>query len=512
MPMRAIRRSRPSPSRPRRPCPHRGTSSSRKGMRNDPPRRRAGLLAALLLLGLIASGGCRRGHDASLPTGATAATAFRAPAMQAAPDRIERDVRYLAADARAGRGPGSRGLEEALRFVARRFRDVGLTPVLQEHPHAGDALDAYRQPFDATGYPPSSNLIGILPAQPRQTSPHDASGAEIVIVAAHVDHLGRDAELAGDQIYNGADDNASGVAVLLEVARLLAQLPHRERAVLFIAFSGEEAGLIGSRYFVAHPVVPLERVRAMINLDSVGKLREERLIVFGRDSAREWPAILAGVNYAAGFDLVAGSRGVEGSDHRSFREAGIPALHLFTGAHRDFSTVRDEADGLNYRGLARITNYVAELTRYLTYRDRPLTFVASRARPPAEGAAGHPGGGGTGPRGGRRHPGGSGPPDAAGGGHPRSDASPRRVSLGFMPDFAGQSAGVRVAEVTAGSAADEAGLQAGDVITALDGEPVTSLQDYTVILRRHVPGDAIRVRFRRAGSEQEAQAVLQERR
>jgi hypothetical protein len=407
--------------------------------------------------------------------------AVGAPRPVCDPVALERDVRYLASDDLAGRGLGSQGLDTALHYVAQRFKDLGLEPAFPECADRTDALAAYFQHFKIEGYPASANVIGILPGKSQRSSEIGsaprAPGA--VIVGAHVDHLGRDPNLAGDRIFNGADDNASGVAALLTIARMSTELADNDQALIFIGFSAEESGLLGSQYYTEHPVVPTNSVLAMINLDSVGKLREQRVIVFGMDTAREFPSLIEGVNQARGLDLVEGSRGVEGSDHSSFIAKGIPALHFFTGAHTDFSKITDEADGINYSGLAAVTDYVAELVHYLTYRDRPLTFVARK----------------TVPR----------PPPLAG------QHGQRRVSLGFMPDFAAGREGVKIAQVTPGGAADTAGLQKDDVIIAIDGEAVTSLQDYTIILRQHAPGDVVTVKVARGATEVVVTATLQER-
>jgi hypothetical protein len=426
-------------------------------------RHRAPLLAGLALTALL-----------PLASPAPAASGFAAeePARPACdPALLEQDVRSLASDGMEGRGLGSEGLERAVRLVARRFKSLGLQPAF---PEKSGLLDGYLQDFTASGYPASANVIGILPGDP-------ALAPRAVVVGAHVDHLGRDPGLEGDPIYNGADDNASGVAALMAIARRLAESPsrERERTVVFVAFTGEESGLLGSSYYTEHPVVPAEQVIAMVNLDTVGRLHDRPLILFGTGTAQEFPAILEGLDLAFGLRLALRPEGAGASDQTSFFEKDIPVLHFFTGPHEDYHRVTDSAERVDYPGLAAVTDFAGELVRYLRYRDRPLTFVAA-GREQAEKLKQMP-------------------------------KTERRVSLGFMPDFAQASGGVKVGAVTPGGAGAAAGLQPGDVITAIDGEATDTLVDYTATLREHAPGDAVTLTVNRAGQGLTIQATVQER-
>lgn len=384
---------------------------------------------------------------------------------------LEQDVRSLASDGMQGRAIGSEGLERASRLIARRFKSLGLQPA---YPDRGGLLDGYLQDFTAPGYPPTANVVGVLPGDANVTP-------RAIVIGAHIDHLGRDPGLEGDPIYNGADDNASGVAALLAIARMLTLAPPREgeRAVVFVVFSGEESGLLGSRYYAEHPVVSAEQTLAMINLDTVGRLRDSELILFGTGTAPEFPAMLAGVNQAFGLKLALRPEGAGASDQTAFFEKNIPALHLFTGPHEDYHRVTDSADRVDYEGLATVTNFAGELARYLRYRDLPLTFVAA-GRAQAEKLKQMP-------------------------------KTERRVSLGFMPDFAQAAGGIKVGMVTPGGAAAAAGLQPGDVITALDGEALETLVDYTAALRTHAPGDVVTLTVRRGAETLTLNATVQER-
>jgi len=397
--------------------------------------------------------------------------------------RIEADVRFLAADEREGRGLGTAGLDQALRMVAERFAAIGLAPAYPERSSPEDPLAGYFQRFTPAGFPATANVIGILPGRVT-TAPR------ALVVGAHVDHLGVEAEGAAggepasrDRIHNGADDNASGVAALLEIARLLAAQPAREneRTVVFAVFSAEEEGLLGSRHFAADPIVPLAETMAMVNLDSVGRLRNRQLILFGGATAREFPDLLAGLNQRFAFDLVMPRGDAGASDQASFHAGGVPAVQLFTGTHDDYNRVTDEADGIDYAGLAEVASFTAEFVRSLRYRLRPLTFVAGETRESERVAR-------------------------------MAREGERRVSLGFMPDFAQQTGGVKVGMVTPGGPAEAAGLRAGDVIVGLDGQPVETLVDYTATLREHAPGDRVLVSIRRGAETIQLAATVQERR
>ncbi|MFH1143004.1 MAG: M20/M25/M40 family metallo-hydrolase [Candidatus Eisenbacteria bacterium] len=403
-------------------------------------------------------------------------------AARADADRIEQDLRFLAADELMGRGLGSAGLHRALQMVAGRFAELGLAPAFPDRSTPADPRGGYFQPFIAEGRPVSANVIGILPG-------HAARSPRALLIGAHVDHLGtaptaRDAgSAATDSIFNGADDNASGVAALLEIARLLcASVPQAEdRTVIFVVFSGEESGLLGSRHYTEAPCLPNAELIAMINLDSVGRMRERQVIVFGSGTAREFPDVLEGLNQSHAFDLAlrAGEGGA--SDQASFYAAGVPALHFFTGPHADYSRVTDEAEAIHYAGLAELTDYVAELAQYLRYRRNPLTYVSLKTHETERVAR-------------------------------MAREGERRVSLGFMPDFARESGGVRVGSVTPGGAAAAAGLLPGDTITALDGEPLDTLVDYTALLREHEPGDRVILTVLREGRMLQIAASVQERR
>lgn len=314
----------------------------------------------------------------------------------------------------------------------------------------------------------------------------DPGQQEILVIGAHYDHLGYggDGSLAPDarEVHNGADDNASGTAALMEVARRMAAGPAPERSILFLAFSGEEKGLLGSAAYVNAPLFPLDRTVAMLNMDMVGRLNENRLTVFGTGTAEEWSEVLdeANAQLETRFITVPNPDGYGPSDHASFYGHGIPVLHLFTNTHSEYHRPEDDTDLINEEGLVRVAELVAEIgTRVGGSASHPaLAMTAIEGTPPAQG------------------------PLAAG---PASgDEAPSRSSgygayMGSIPDMGYTENGVRLTGVREGSPAEKGGLQSGDVIVEFDGAEIGDLYAYTYALRDHAPGDEVVVVIMRGG-------------
>src|SRR5204862_2497269 len=267
---------------------------------------------------------------------------------------------------------------------------------------------------------PTRNVVAVIPGTSRVLR------GEVVVIGAHYDHLGLggfgslDPDSTG-RVHNGADDNASGTAMLIQIAARLAVAPPA-RTVVFIAFSGEELGLLGSAYYVKQPVYPLATTLAMINLDMVGRLRQSRLIVYGSRTAKEFPALLDSLNWYAGFDLKAQGDGYGPSDQSSFYAAGLPVLHLFTDLHEDYHRSTDDWEKINLDGFKRVSDFAAGLVTALANRPRPLTVVT--AVPPIEA-------------------------DTTG-----LSGSAEGAYLGTVPDMIDTPGGVRLVGVRAGSPAE----------------------------------------------------------
>jgi hypothetical protein len=386
--------------------------------------------------------------------------------------RLSEAVRVLAADDLEGRFTGSTGAASAARFLSRQFSRVGARPGvkgwLQTFPVA-PGIPALREVPSELRPGLAANVVASI--RGREARLRD----EAVVVGAHYDHLGRghlgSLGTAGT-IHNGADDNASGSAALIEIARRLAACPPR-RSVVVVAFSGEELGLLGSAAYLQRPVIPVERTRAMVNLDMVGRLRNDRLLVFGSETAVEFPALLDSVNALARFNLSYSGDGYGRSDQQSFYLARIPVLHLFTDTHEDYHRETDDADKVIVGGLARIAVFAETVVRAIADRPGPLTFVAKP------------------------------PPVAVGGGSAGYGAY-----LGSIPDMGDPGPGVRLSGVREGSPAAGAGLRAGDVLLELGGLEITDLQAMTTALRSHQPGDTVMVKFRRGAVVDSVRVVL----
>ena len=388
--------------------------------------------------------------------------------------RMQGDIAFLSDPDLAGRGLGTPQLERAADYIAEQFRAAGLRP-------GGDAQGDYFQTWqatldDATEPLTLKNVVAILPGSDPQRA------GESLVVGAHYDHLGRGEHGAhagdGGRIHPGADDNASGVALMLELARVLAGNPPA-RTIVFVAFTGEERGRLGSRHYVQHSeAYPLSKTIAMLNLDTVGRLGERPLTVFGSGTAREWVHIFRGAGYVTGVPVRDVADDFGSSDQTSFIEAGVPAVQLFSGVHQDYHRPGDTADKIDLPGLVKTAKVLKETVDYLAERPQALQVTVDGRQQPSA---------------------------AAGSGQAR------RVSLGTVPDYAYSGEGVRITAVQADTPAARAGLRKEDIIIAVNDAAVNDLRDYAQALRGLSPGDEIRIRFRRDGDEQTVSARVVER-
>ena len=371
-------------------------------------------------------------------------------------ERLKQHVDYLASPEMEGRGLGSTQLEEAAAYIAGEFADAGLAA-------AGDD-SGYLQGFTVDegedGQPHRvHNVIGYLPG----TNPAYADQA--VLITAHYDHFGRGwpdvRQSDAGRIHPGADDNASGVAVLIELARNFAAGAPPERNLVFVAFSAEEAGLLGSRFYVEHPrPAPLEGIVGVINLDSVGRLEDQPISVLATGSAMEWPFVFRGVTAVTGIPSESIAGAAASSDQQSFIDRGVPGVQIFTGAHGDYHRASDTPDKVNAAGMVKVATFVKEATRYLIQREEPMVLSGSTAT-------------------------------AGSGNRSAGTEGQRRVSFGTVPDFAHNADGVRVDSVVPGSPAELAGIEAGDVLLEMNGETVAGLGAFSDFLKTLAPGDTV---------------------
>ena len=384
--------------------------------------------------------------------------------------RMLETVRFLSSEELRGRSLGTEELDRAARFIAGKFQEAGLEP-------AGDSEGSYFQTWeDQSGTPERRvnlrNVVGIIPGR------NSEGRAQSVVVGAHYDHLGLGwpdvREENRGKIHHGADDNASGVAVLLELAQVLGKSLKPNSTVVFVAFTGEESGRKGSKYFVAtQKRFPSEQTLGMLNLDTVGRLEEKKLLVLGAGSAREWVHIFRGAGYVTGVGVETVSKELDSSDQKSFQEAGIPAVQLFTGPHLDYHRPTDTADKIDPEGLLKVASVAKEVIEYLAKREEPLTNTLK--------------------------------PD----GHVESaPKKTRKVSLGIIPDFAYGGEGCRLSGVVPGSPAESSGLREGDVVVRIGSNAVHNLRDLSNVLKSLKPGDRISITFLRADKEMKAEAEV----
>jgi len=311
---------------------------------------------------------------------------------------------------------------------------------------------------------------------------------EYVVVGAHYDHLGLGEQfsLAPSQTgtpHVGADDNASGSAGVVELARHFASLPKQKRGFLFLNFAGEELGLLGSAYLTEHSPQPIGKAVAMINMDMIGRMRENSAIVGGVGTGSTFKALIDGLaakHPALKLEYSAEQSGIGSSDHTSFTAKGIPVLFFFTGLHMDYHRPTDTWDKIDAQGAIALLDVVAGAAGEIANAAERPAFQKIAEPAPHSGPA--PSGGGYGP------------------------------SFGSIPDMAFQGKGVKFSDLRPGSPAEKAGLRAGDIMTEFDGKKIDNLYDFTYALRGKQPGDEVEVKFVRNGQPSVARVKLEARR
>ena len=294
------------------------------------------------------------------------------------------------------------------------------------------------------------------------------NASNTVIIGAHYDHLGygedHNSLYSGStpMIHNGADDNASGTAALIELSKLLQSSDLKSNNYLFIAFSGEELGLFGSKYFTDHPTISMGSVNYMINMDMVGRLNDSThgLTIGGYGTSPYWSHLIDTSNKY--FRIKVDSSGSGPSDHTSFYKKDIPVLFFFTGTHFDYHKPSDDADKINYTGEIRVIRYIYDIIKNADGKEK-LAFTKTRET--------------------------------------STGKSTFKVSLGIMPDYTYNGAGVHVDGVSAGKAAEKAGVKTGDVLTQLGEHKFTDVQSYMNALNKFNKGDSTKLKLMRDGKE-----------
>ncbi|MEM9354351.1 MAG: M28 family peptidase [Planctomycetota bacterium] len=379
-------------------------------------------------------------------------------------------VELLASDDLAGRFPGTGGSQEAAEYIVEQLKQAGWQPFGED----GGWVQSFPVELGSSvaGMIAGQNILARMPGRGELAN-------EAVIFTAHYDHIGilrADQEFADDFIYNGADDNASGVAVILMIAQAFADaddLPDSHRTLIFASFDAEEQGLVGARHYVRHPRWPLEKTAAVINFDGVGRLR---LGKFFASDAETSPVLAEFVRAAArGRGLVAETNfgGHGRSDHVPFQEQRIPGMHFFTGAHRDYHQLSDEADRLNPRGGALVASIGYHTVRKAATHPGPLEFKELEPK------------------------------------FRMSVILHLIRSMGLIPNVNAQEGRYpEILFVVPGSAASKHGMRSGDKITSLNGMRINRVEDTLVIFPQLTYEDGLRMTVLRGDGDKEIEVSL----
>jgi hypothetical protein len=380
-------------------------------------------------------------------------------------NKIKEDVAFLSDDTLEGRETGTKGEQAAAAYIVERFNELDLQPKGTEGFYQSFSFKPKKGPHGEVDYTNAgedstitgTNVLAFIDNQAENT----------IIIGAHYDHLGYGSEGSlhrGDkEIHNGADDNASGVAVMLDLAGKL-KTANLSNNYLFMAFSGEEMGLLGSNYFTKNATLDLSKANYMINMDMVGRLKQDNtLAVYGVGTSPRWKQTLSSTN--PGFKLVEQESGVGPSDHTSFYLQDIPVLHFFTGQHDDYHKPGDDPEKLNYEGMDAISNYIFDIITELD-DDGKLAFRKTKNE---------------------------------------SEETPRfKVGLGVVPDYLFDGEGMRVDGISEDKPAQKAGLQKGDIVVKLGDSAVVDMMSYMRALSVFQAGDSTQVVVKRDGKTVEA--------
>ena len=374
----------------------------------------------------------------------------------AAIQNLRVDVVYLASDLLEGREPGKKGGELAAQYIASRFQTIGLSPLGVDggwfHPFD---FQYNSNPHETKGGESRTgkNVVGYI----------DNGAEQTVIIGAHYDHLGMgmpgSSLYAGDPaIHNGADDNASGVSALLYLAEYLKNSKAKHNNYLFIAFSAEELGLVGSKKYVENPTIDLKTVNYMLNMDMVGRLNEEKVLaVNGAGTSPVWKDALSKIN-VDGIKVKTSDSGIGPSDQTSFYLVDIPVLHFFTGQHSDYHKPSDDSELINYEGLYDVAQFMAQLIENLD-NDSKIAFTKTKDE--------------------------------------QQQAASFKVTLGVMPDYVYDGEGMRIDAVLDDRPAIKAGLERGDIVVQIGDVEVKTIYDYMDGLAKFKKGDKAKVKVKR---------------
>ena len=373
-------------------------------------------------------------------------------------NKMKSDVEYLSSDQLEGRSTGSKGANLAGKYIKNRFKELSIKPMGEDgyfqkfsfkpksHPHEKITVSDSIIENSIT----ANNVIGFI----------NNNSDNTIVIGAHYDHLGyggegslyRDSDI---KIHNGADDNASGVSLMLDLAAKLKD--NINNNYLFIAFSGEELGLLGSNFFVKNSTINIKSINYMINMDMVGRLNTDNtLAVYGLGTSPIFKQTIKSNNQ--NFKIIENESGIGPSDHTSFYLSDIPVLHFFTGQHSDYHKPSDDSNLINYKGMNLISNFIYTIISDLNDNGK-LPFRETKNE---------------------------------------SQEVPRfKVSLGVIPDYLYDGKGMRIDGVSQGRPAEKAGFQKGDIVIKLGDEDITDMMSYMKALSKYKKGDKAEVQISR---------------
>ncbi len=324
----------------------------------------------------------------------------------------------------------------------------------------------------------TANIIGFLPGN------DPVLQDQVLILGAHMDHLGYGGRGSGSlvpdtiAIHPGADDNASGASGLMEIMQWMGSRKQTlKRSVLFLFFSGEELGTLGSAYYVAHPELPLDRSIAMLNMDMVGRLEGKNLTVYGTGTSSSWTPLLDRFNKDSTFALKTIPDGYGPSDHSQFYGKDMPVLFFFTGTHNDYHKPGDTWEKINYPGEEKVVRFVANIADAIDIMPARPAFTKVQTSTPSTSG----------------------------------DTRSFSVTLGIIPDYAEGSDGMKIGGIRPGGPAEKAGLLSGDIITKMGGKKIMNIYDYMGVLGELKAGDQVDVEITRGGQAMTFHATMQKR-